>query len=208
VELGADTPEVIRTAVAVGWLVLVAGLLWLARRPIVDDLLPRLTGASFAGLAFTFEAVDQDLEKLAVDREIEMAPSARRRIFKRARRLAKRLRGTQLLWVDDHPEGNVRERRLLRRFGVFVDLAKSNDDAEQRFLETAYDLVISDIGRDKGEGGLAIPDRLARADPRRPPVIFYVTTLEDGTPEGAVGITNRPDALMDLVLDCVEKQQD
>jgi hypothetical protein len=36
-------------------------------------------------------------------------------------------------------------------------------------------------------------------------VIFYVTKLKEGTPEGGVGITNRPDTLMDLILDCVEK---
>ena len=59
----------------------------------------------------------------------------------------KRLRHTQLLWVDDSPRGNVRERRLLRDFGVFVDLAKSNDEAIDRFLETPYDVVISNINR-------------------------------------------------------------
>jgi CheY-like chemotaxis protein len=206
-ELGASAPEIIRAVVEVGWLVLVASALWFARRPIVEDLLPRLTGATFAGVGFTFEAVDRTLADLADERQIEMAPSARRRIFSRARRLAKRLRRTQLLWVDDSPRRNVLERQLLRRFGVFVDLAKSNDEAEDRFLESPYDVVISDIGRGSGESGLALPDRLARADPRRPPVIFYVTTLKEDTPHGAVGITNRPDTLMDLILDCVEKQE-
>jgi hypothetical protein len=206
-QLGASAPEIIQAVVDVGWLVLVAGLLWFARRPIVEDLLPRLTGATFAGVGLTFDAVDRTLAELADERGIEMAPSARRRIFNRARRLAKLLRRTQLLWVDDSPGRNVRERRLMRDFGVFVDLALSNDEAEKRFLETPYDVVISDIKREKGESGLALPDRLARADPRRPPVIFYVTELEDGTPHGAVDITNRPDELMDLILDCVEKQE-
>lgn len=206
-QLGASAPEIIQAVVDVGWLVLVAGVLWFGRNYIVEDLLPRLTGATFAGVGFTFDAVDRTLGDLAEERGIEMAPSARRRIFSRARRLAKRLRRTQLLWVDDSPRGNVRERRLLRDFGVFVDLAKSNEEAVERFLETPYDVVISNIMRGSGESGLALPDRLARADPRRPPVIFYVTALQEGAPPGAVGITNRPDTLMDLVLDCVEKQE-
>jgi CheY-like chemotaxis protein len=205
--VGASAPDVIHAVVDLGWLVLIAVVLFLARGPIVEDLLPRLTGATFAGVGLTFEAADRTLAELAHDRGIEMAPSARRRILGRARRLAKLLRRTQLLWVDDQPEGNVRERKLLRDFGVFVDLAKSNDEAVQRFLETPYDLVVSDIGRGKGEDGLALPSRLDQADPRRPPVIFYVTQLEEGTPSGAVGITDRPDTLMDLILDCVEQQE-
>jgi CheY-like chemotaxis protein len=206
-QLGASAPETIGAVVDVGWLVLVASALWFARRPIVEELLPRVTSATFAGVGLTFDAVDRTLADLAHERRIEMAPSARRRIFSRARRLAKLLRRTQLLWVDDTPGRNVLERRLLRDFGVFVDLAKSNDEAEERFLETPYDVVISDIEREGGESGLALPDRLARADPQRPPVIFYVTTLTEGTPDGAVGITNRPDTLMDLILDCVERQE-
>jgi hypothetical protein len=203
--LGASAPETIQAVVEIGWLVLVATVLWFARTSIREDLLPRLTGATFAGIGFTFDAVDRTLGELAAERGIEMAPSARRRIFSRARRLAKRLRHTQLLWVDDSPGGNVRERRLLRDFGVFVDLAKSNDEAMERFLETPYDIVVSNIDRGAGESGLALPARLARADPQHPPVIFYVTELKAGTPEGGVGITNRPDTLMDLILDCVEK---
>ena len=115
---------------------------------------------------------------------------------------------TQLLWVDDNPKGNVLERRLLRELGVYVDLATSNDEAAERLLETPYDLVVSDIDRGAGESGLELPARLAQADPRPPPLIFYVSTLQEGTPAGAVGITNRPDTLMDLILDCVEEQKD
>ena len=204
----ASAPDIIHAAVDLGWLLLVAGVLWFARRPIVDDLLPRLTSASFAGVGLTFDAVNQTLGDLAKEREIEMAPSARRRIFSRARRLAKQMHRTQLLWVDDDPKGNVLERRLLRELGVYVDLARSNDEAAERFLETPYDLVVSDIDRGAGESGLELPARLAHADPRPPPLIFYVTALQEGTPPGAVGITNRPDTLMDLILDCVEEQKD
>jgi hypothetical protein len=204
-QLGASAPEIIQAVLDVGWLVLVAGALWFARDHI-KDLLPRLESANVAGFGFTFHAVDRTLVDLAQDRKIEMAPSARRRIFDRARRLAKRLRRTQLLWVDPNPGGNVRERGLLRDLGVYVDLATSNDEAMLRFLETPYDLVISNIKRSTGESGLALPDRLAQADPRHPPVIFYVLNPK-GTPHGAVGITNRPDTLMDLILDCLEKQE-
>jgi CheY-like chemotaxis protein len=191
-QLGAGAPEIVRAVVALGWLILIAATLWYARRAIVDDLLPRLTSATVGGVGFTFDAVDQTLGQLADERQIEMAPSARRRIFTRARRLAKQLRRTQLLWVDDSPGRNVLERKLVRDFGVFVDLAKSNDEAMERFLETPYDVVVSDIARARGESGLALPDRLARADQRHPPVIFYVTTLEPGIPPALSGSRTAP----------------
>jgi hypothetical protein len=38
-------------------------------------------------------------------------------------------RGASVLWVDDQPEGNLRERRVLRLLGIEVVPVRSNDEA-------------------------------------------------------------------------------
>jgi len=203
--------EVVEAGVDLLWLLLVAAVLWRARRPILEDLLPRLTGVTIGGVGLTFAAAEKSLIEATKDRQLDLAPSARRRILRRAKRLAPVLRRVQVLWVDDHPEGNVEERHMLRELGAFVDLATSNNEGLQRFLETTYDIVISDIGRDQEEEeeeGLELPERLREADPRPPPLIFYVGDLKPEIPVGAVGITDRPDMLLELLFDALEGAQD
>jgi hypothetical protein len=69
------------------------------------------------------------------------------------------------------------------------------------------DVVISDIQRDDGvPGGLALAEAMrSRRDPR--PLIFYAARYdpEKGTPPGVFGITNRPDVLLHLVMDALDR---
>jgi CheY-like chemotaxis protein len=139
--------------------------------------------------------------------ELPYLASSGQRLSERATRLEPRMAGRTALWVDDHPERNHLERRLLNKMGLFVDVARSNDEAV-RLLKNdrfEFDLLISDIKRDRGPSGL---DLLRSVDgvPRRPQVIFYVTNVDpSGTPLGAHGITNRPDVLLDLVMDVIDR---
>jgi CheY-like chemotaxis protein len=129
-------------------------------------------------------------------------------ISERARRLAPQLAGRTILWVDDHPEWNHRERRLLRKMGVFVDIALSNDEAIRRLEEedADYDAVISDIKRDKGPSGLELLTWFNEPRQRRLSLIYYVGRPDErGTPAGAYGICYRPDVLMGLVMDVLDR---
>lgn len=67
--------------------------------------------------------------------------------------------------------------------------------------------VISDIAHDDGSpDGLALLGAL-RSRPSVPPVIFYVMQVDGskGTPAGAFGITERPDVLLNLVMDALDR---
>jgi class 3 adenylate cyclase/CheY-like chemotaxis protein len=52
-----------------------------------------------------------------------------------------------VLWVDDNPENNNREREILNATGCTVDLAVSTLDAIQKLSSSRYALVISDMKR-------------------------------------------------------------
>ena len=98
------------------------------------------------------------------------------------------VRGSRVLWIDDHPHTVVAERRLLRALGVDVVTASSSNEAE-RTLEgdNDFDLIITDVQRHgdnyRTTGGIDIHDGVnfivrLRKDHKDPvitklPVIFY-----------------------------------
>lgn len=96
------------------------------------------------------------------------------------------LNGASVLWVDDNPDGNHHERRILRMLGISVVPALSNDEALELLEDHAFDLVISDIDRGGGETGVALPAKLRRAGVDVP-VLFYVGRVDEtlGRPPGA-----------------------
>lgn len=111
----------------------------------------------------------------------------------------------RVLWVDDHPLNNLYERQALASLGIFADSYTTNNDAAHAMSLGAFDLVISDIGRDSGhESGWDLL-RIFRARWPSVPFVFYVG---DDSPaqrgraaeEGAVGLTAKPDELMQVVV--------
>lgn len=90
----------------------------------------------------------------------------------------------RLLWVDDHPEHNAAEMDLLRRRGISVDVASSNEGGAQLAQWRRYDVVVSDIGRDNDDvdrtAGLKLPEALDEAlGNNRPTVVFYSSSARD-----------------------------
>jgi CheY-like chemotaxis protein len=131
--------------------------------------------------------------------------------LRRAQRSADRLNGTVVLWVDDHPENNAWERRVLGSLGVRFLTVERTESAEASLAQESsagrsFDLIISDIARDNAdEDGILGLSRLRAAAPRTP-IVFYVGALKGmGTPPGAFGITNDPEELLHLVLDVVDR---
>ena len=124
----------------------------------------------------------------------------------RAKVLGKRLRGLRLLWIDDDPSANRIEIRMFQRLGIRMELATSTEAALAKLERGRFDLVLSDIAREgrSDEGVRALP--MIRKLAGRAPVIFYVGNLlvDAPAPEGALGITNDPEELLELVLDGVE----
>ena len=109
--------------------------------------------------------------------------------------------GTAVLWVDDRPEQNLRERQILRLLGIKVVPTLDNEEALAATRAQRFDLVISDIDRGEAERGDRLPQRLAEAGETMP-VVFYVGVVDRdlGTPPGAVSIHDEPAALLREVL--------
>jgi len=117
------------------------------------------------------------------------------------------------LWVDDQPENNVAELRLLRGRGIEIDLAATNAGAlalaqQAKKAGQPYQFVVSDIGRTNEkdpQGGLELPDLLEHGLGSRPTVIFYTGTAKETGIEDAVS-TAIPAALFQAIADALKKR--
>jgi CheY-like chemotaxis protein len=128
-------------------------------------------------------------------------------------RLGARPRGTpRVLWVDDNPANNERERSLLRRDGVVFDNVVSTPEALEQLRMSSYDLVITDLGRRRSSDRSQSAGRDLLASPEisngGPPVVIY------GGPEairqaaelyalGAFGVSRNREHLLELVRDAL-----
>jgi CheY-like chemotaxis protein len=149
--------------------------------------------------------IDQDPEVAALNREIISHSSA----LRRARFVGSLLSGAHILWVDDLPANNDYECRVFRSFGVKVDQARSSEGAFARLQNHRYDLILSDMSRDDlADAGLRFLEQL-RSTKDKTPIMFYVGSVDEsrGVPPGAFGIADKPELLIHLVLDVVERRR-
>jgi CheY-like chemotaxis protein len=145
-----------------------------------------------------------------IDRAVEKVAGAQ---------AGQRLKDALILWVDDHPENNVLERRAMEALGVRFTNVTSNEIAQDVLHNSRYDLVISDLSRD-GDGcdNLASPadcdkcqalrllDWMKGARQIELPSIIYYTSQDKAKvcrdpirKKGAFGVTGEPGELLDLV---------
>ena len=128
----------------------------------------------------------------------------------RAKQHLNTFRNAKILWLDDYPENNRNERRMFRQLRADTDIARNSNEALEMLRCDIYDLVISDIARDDEDDldGLQFLSELRKTDADTP-VIFYIGVMEPGkgVPEHAFGITDRPDELLHLTLDALERNR-
>ena len=225
--------ELIKLIPTVLWALVAVWIVLLLKDPIRTQLLPRLTGVKAFGVELSLAR--QELDRAAKDTEkkgrrddqagqapaaeLERAthekgadyvvtPDERSQVLRRAQTVVPALEpGAQILWVDDHPEYNLSERRMLQSLRIFIDEALSTEQALARFERVEYDLVVSDMSRDgDDQAGLRL---LAEIRNRgiEAPVIFYVGRIDPSVPPGAFGITVRPDELLHYILDVLERRR-
>lgn len=118
------------------------------------------------------------------------------------------LRGSRILWVDDKPPNNFKERQLLEGLGVRFDLAAHSAEAEQFLRNHRYLLMLTDIDReDIADEGIRFAARAARLG-IHVWTIGYTGTDQTGRspPLHFFGITNRPDHLMHLICDVAQRE--
>jgi len=183
------------------WFGLVVFLILKLRDPIRTEVLPRLSGFGFAG--FNVALKPADVNQLVATRAPEATNPTGDAVRDRAARNARVVRGGRVLWNDAEPLNNVGERAMLYDMGIFVEIVRTPDEAFRALGAARFDVVLSNIGAGE-KPGLALLQEL-RDRPDSPPVVFYVEKLSEGVPAGAFGITNRPDELLHLVLDVLER---
>jgi CheY-like chemotaxis protein len=203
--------EFIKLIPSLLWFMFVATLFGLFYRPIRDELLPNLTGFKAGGveLSFVRESIDAAIElaEKSPQWKVTISSEDKEQVLRRAKRRLAILRGAQILWVDDHPENNLNERRMFRQLKVDVDTTNSTDEALSMLQKGNYDLVLSDMKRaDDDTAGLTFLKQLKE---QHTPVIFYIGLLDPtkGVPARAFGLTNRPDELLHLALDALERKK-
>jgi CheY-like chemotaxis protein len=196
--------DIVDLVAAIVWPVIILGFLWYFRKPIRTQLLPRITGFQGFGVQLTFAA--QALTA-ATDKRPDISDSSRSAAVARLQREGHVLNGTRILWVDDTPSNNFNERRLFERAGAIIDPALSTTEALKATHLHPYDLIISDWKRGKEEN--AGPDlvKALRAHSNRTPVVFYAGYVEGRQRGEAIGLTNRPDELLHIVLDALQAER-
>lgn len=195
------------------WFFLVVFVLLLFYRPIRDNLLPKLGGFKAMGveLFFAEDSMDASVELAEKDQRWKVKVSAvdKRRVLNRVKQHLNIFKGAQVLWVDDYPENNINERRMFRQLETEIDIARSTQEALEILKNGRYDIVFSDMARgENAAAGLEFLEQFRKID-ETTPVIFYIGVFdpEKGTPAQAFGITNRPDELLHLTLDALERKK-
>lgn len=206
--------EIIKLIPSILWFFLVVTILLLFYRPIRDELLPNLIAFKAAGIELSFvkDSIDAaiKLAEKSPQWKVEVSPADKEWAINRAKQHLKIFKDVWILWVDDHPENNINERKMFRKLKAEVDIARSTEEALLMLKNNPeYDFVLSDIARgDESMAGLEFLEQFRDVD-KTTPVIFYVGVHEPekGVPIHAFGITNRPDELLHLTLDALERKK-
>jgi CheY-like chemotaxis protein len=96
--------------------------------------------------------------------------------------------------------------RQLEALGVRFVLSTSTEDALAKTLHRTFDAIISDMGRPPdARAGYTLLDALRKRGDQTPFIIYAGSRLPEHVAEarrrGAVGCTNRPQELIEMVLE-------
>jgi CheY-like chemotaxis protein len=110
--------------------------------------------AELLGVKFDIVEANENIGKIFEKRtseiyskqDIEQARSA----ITQAARVAPAIQGARILWVDERPQNNVYERRVLQGMGISVQLALNTKEAIYLITNGREnpDLIVSDMGRE------------------------------------------------------------
>ena len=123
----------------------------------------------------------------------------------------RRLAEASVLWVDDNPSNNLYERKALEALGIRFTPSTSTNDALEKLRAYKYDVIISDMGRppDKQAGYTLLAEKQKLGD-TTPYIIYAGSNAPEHKAEarhkGAVGSTNDPQELFQLVLGVIQTE--
>ncbi len=206
--------EIIKVTPSFLWVILAAVAFFLLYDLCIRHILPLMYAdpATAADVALPhFERALADVLKVAEKNpqwHVQVGAEDKERLMRRIRRNRDVLQGSRVLLFDDRPDTLVNEIRMLQQLEIEVETVISVGEGLARLKAASFDLLVSDIARPDGQSnGIATLQSLHDYYPDLP-AIFYIGNLnaQDGVPAGAFGITNRPDELLHLVLDILERQ--
>lgn len=195
--------------------------------PALHDFFSSLAEFSFKGAGFEASAKRRQAEATAalvaatVARPAEGAtPEATAEEAKAAAelvaetvtaRVIRRAGKSFVLWVDDRPNNNMHERHALEALGVNFILSTSTKDALEKLKHQRFDAIISDMGRTSdSQAGYTLLDALRTSGDRTPFIIYAGSRAPEHRAEtrrrGALGCTNRPEELFDMVLSALGRK--
>ena len=204
----------------VAWPAVVLFILIRFNNPL-RDLLSGIGEVSLKGAGFEASAKRKQAEATAAlaaaesTRDVELAiPGDASRDVRSAAsfvsqvatpRVLRRISGKSILWVDDNPSNNIYPRQAFEAVGIGVTTALSTDEAIEKLGRQRFDVIISDMGRPPDDrAGYTLVDYLRRNGDLTPFVIYAGSRSPEHQSEsrrhGAIGCTNRPDELFELVL--------
>ena len=206
--------ELVKILPSVFWLIVAIIVVAIFYRPIRNQLLPLVTGLKIGGIECSFvrEGIQAAVALAQKHKNWQVAVSDEEAslVMERAARHLGLLQRSKILWVDDNPENNFNEIKMLHQLRADVETAKSTEEALALIQEKkTYDIVLSDLKRgDDATAGLTLLGKLRESHPILP-VIFYVGEFkpELGVPPFAFGLTNRPNELLHLILDILERRK-
>lgn len=221
----AEGPELIELLdLAPGLILTFILLVFLARNwTRLGSVIDRLSGFEALGVKLQL-AASVELQKASaqtnsdvrltttisgIEKQIRVTEDDELRALKRAAVLTDVTRDRVILWVDDQHNNNMHEIRTFAALGMKIITEHSNAAAVVRVKGgfPRVHIVITDISRTAGEpSGDLLPDAF-QAERIELPIIFYITKVDNSAPLpiGAFGLTNRPDELLHLVLDALER---
>ncbi|MFD0449508.1 CHAT domain-containing protein [Rhodococcus aetherivorans] len=113
-----------------------------------------------------------------------------------------------VLWVDDNPDNNVYERRSMAAYNINFVLALSTGKALAELRKQQFDAIISDMGRPPDpRAGYTLLEALRDSGDQTPYFIYAGSRdpehVREALTRGAQGTTNRPDELLEMMLQTV-----
>jgi|APTNR8051073442_1049403.scaffolds.fasta_scaffold00076_85 CheY-like chemotaxis protein len=206
--------ELVKILPSVFWLIVAAIVVGFFYNPIRNQLLPLVTGLKIGGIECSFvrEGIQAAvaLAQKHKNWQVQVSDEEAALVMERASRNLGRLQRAQILWVDDNPENNFNEIKMLHQLRSDVETAKSTEEGLKLIAEKkTFDIVLSDLKRgDDATAGLTMLAKLRESHPTLP-VVFYVGEFDAGrgVPPFAFGLTNRPDELLHLILDILARRK-
>lgn len=127
-------------------------------------------------------------------------------------RAFQRLAEAPVLWVDDRPANNLYERKALEALGIHFTISTSTEDALEKIRLNKYAVIISDMGRPPDmRAGYTLLEEKRKLGDTTPFIIYAGSNLPEYKAEarkrGAIGSTNDPQELFQLVLSAIQGEQ-